>query len=240
HDDVVDQGNVRRGVPAARIVYGNAASVLVGDFLMARALELVVEHGSRRLMDRLCATIMEMAEGEVLQLVRSGEATLSMDNYHRIIAAKTAGLFSWCCAAGAERAGASAEVVENAASLGRAFGMAFQVTDDVLDYVSGPETSGKDLANDLQQGKMTLPLLVACELDPGLLRLVKEVCAEGPSESKCSLIVSRVLASGSIERCIQMAQGHVETVGEVLRRFPRGRESEAIQRLARQILHRVS
>ncbi|RLB59863.1 MAG: octaprenyl-diphosphate synthase [Deltaproteobacteria bacterium] len=240
HDDVVDRGHVRRGVPAAPRVYGNSASVLVGDFLMARALKLVVEHGSRHLLEHLCSTITSMAEGEVLQLVRSGRMTLNMPGYEQIISGKTAGLFSWCCRAGACQAGAKESQVEAAARLGKFFGMAFQVTDDVLDYTSGPERSGKDLANDLQQGKVTLPLLFACERDSSLFECVEELARGEPGPEQCLHIVERVIASDAIDRSMEMARDFCGKVSEELGSFAGGPESEVIERLTAHLLERVS
>lgn len=239
HDDVVDRGHLRRGVSAAPQVYGNAAAVLVGDFMMARAFRLVVGHGDLELIRALSRVVSAMAEGEMLQLVRSGRITLSMPNYEEIIAGKTAGLFSWACEAGASLAEDAAGRVAEASEFGRLFGMAFQVADDVLDYTSSPEQSGKDLANDLQQGKMTLPLLLACEEDAGLFDVVEEVTARGPTEQECMSIVQRVLQTRAVRRALDRAWDYVRASQARLGGFDNGPATTCLAELATHVVERV-
>ncbi len=239
HDDVVDRGNFRRGVPAAPRVYGNAASVLVGDFMMARAFGIVVKHGDVDLLDELSRVISSMAEGEVLQLVRSGRATLSLPGYEQIISGKTAGLFAWCCRAGASLAGVGRNDIEAATELGRAFGMAFQITDDVLDYIASPEQSGKDLANDLLQGKTTLPLLLACEEDAGLLSLIEDMSARKPGEHEYLMVVERILATNSLKRALDKALIYTQRAADQLRCFAASRYAESIGELLGFVTERV-
>ncbi|HUU01023.1 MAG TPA: polyprenyl synthetase family protein [Myxococcota bacterium] len=239
HDDVVDRGNFRRGVPAAPRVYGNAASVLVGDFMMARAFGIVVKHGDVDLLDELSRVISSMAEGEVLQLVRSGRATLSLPGYEQIISGKTAGLFAWCCRAGASLARVGRNDIEAATELGRAFGMAFQITDDVLDYIAPPEQSGKDLANDLLQGKTTLPLLLACEEDAGLHPLIEDISARQPDEHECLMVVERVLATKSLKRALDKATIYSRRAADQLKCFSASRYAESIGELLAFVTERV-
>ncbi len=210
HDDVVDRGLLRRGVPSAPRVYGNAASVLVGDFLLARAFDIVVEHGDRILLSELAKVFTTMAEGEMLQLIRSGRVALSLPDYVEIISGKTAGLFSWCCRAGAALGDGRAhgDRARMAAEFGKNFGMAFQIIDDVLDYTAPSEQSGKDLANDLLQGKTTLPLLLACEEDPALLPVLERVATQGSDETSCQQIVKRVLGTKAIARAKKAASAY--------------------------------
>lgn len=239
HDDVVDRGHLRRGVAAAPQVYGNSASVLVGDFMMARAFSLVAGHGNLDLIRALSRVVSAMAEGEMLQLVRSGRITLSLPNYEEIIAGKTAGLFSWACEAGASLAGHAAPATGEAAEFGRLFGMAFQIADDVLDYTSSPAQSGKDLANDLQQGKMTLPLLLACEEDPDLLRVVEEVSARGPTDQECVMIVHRVLGTGAVRRALERAWSFVHASHTRLDGLAGGEAGACLSDLATYVVERV-
>ena len=239
HDDVVDRGELRRGVPSAPSVYGNSASVLVGDFLLSKALSLVVSHGNLDLLSEFSRMLAEMAEGEVLQLIRSGHLSVSPTEYVEIISGKTAGLFSWCCRAGAclDQVG---RLSEQAAQFGKAFGMAFQVTDDVLDYTSGPERSGKDLASDLMQGKATLPLLLATRENEKLRLLVEQVAASGnPNPSICKQIVQMVVAGGSIEQSILQAKRYVLLAKDQLREFPRSEATSVLGDLAESILGRI-
>ncbi len=240
HDDVVDRGELRRGVPSVPRVYGNSASVLVGDFLLSRALGLVVAHGDSGLLQRFSAMLADMAEGEILQLLRSGQLDVSLPEYVAIISGKTAGLFSWCCRAGASLAGDDAAAIEGAGRFGQAFGMAFQVTDDILDYTAAPEQSGKDLANDLLQGKATLPLLLACIEDADLKRLVQQTARSNPPpEESCRRIVRRVLASPSLASALAEARGYADEAGDALADFAGGEARRVLQALVDFVIDRV-
>ncbi len=164
HDDVVDDGDVRRGRPAAQRVYGNAAVILTGDFCLARAVLLAAEEGGHAAVTALAQAVTAMAEGEVLQLQRAGNLGTTLDQYLEMIDKKSAALIAWCASAGALAAGdeAAAAVL---AGYGRAVGVAFQITDDVLDYAAG---TGKTPGQDLREKKLTLPLLFAMERLPEL------------------------------------------------------------------------
>lgn len=236
HDDVVDRGHLRRGVAAAPQVFGNSASVLVGDFLLARAYDLVIRNAPHDLLLELSRVLSGMAEGEILQLVRSGRAVLSQTEYVRIIAGKTAGLFAWCARAGASLGHPAP--LEEAAAFGLAFGMAFQIGDDILDCVAEPAQSGKDLANDLVQGKITLPLLLACEEDAALLGLVEDA-ARHPDEEAARAILQRVFATRAIQRARQEVARYADEAREHLQRLPATPEREALESLARFLVERV-
>src|SRR5262245_9724171 len=155
HDDVVDDGRVRRGRPAARMVFGNGIVVLVGDFCLARALEAVARTGSIAMVQSLAATVTEMAEGEVAQLERAGNPDATVEDYFRVIDRKTASLIAWCA-----RVGGGVEPALDAAldRYGRALGRAFQIADDVLDCAVDQATAGKSVGHDIQEGKLTLPV----------------------------------------------------------------------------------
>lgn len=198
HDDVVDDGRVRRGRPAARMVYGNGIVVLVGDFCLARALETVAKTGSLPAVQSLAATVTEMAEGEVAQLERAGNPDATVDDYFRVIDRKTASLIAWCA-----RVGGAVEPTLDAAldRYGRAVGRAFQIADDVLDCAVDQATAGKSVGHDIQEGKLTLPVLYACESDPALRALVREKVGEravSPTDAQAILEATR--AAGGVER----------------------------------------
>jgi octaprenyl-diphosphate synthase len=161
HDDVVDGSKLRRGKVAAHLIWGGASSVLVGDFLFARAFELMVETGSLKVLEILSRASSVIAEGEVLQLTRAHDLNLSQDVYLEIIGAKTAELFAAAAEAGAVSAGASAERAAALRVYGLNLGLAFQLADDVLDYGGAAETIGKNAGDDFREGKATLPLLLA-------------------------------------------------------------------------------
>ena len=198
HDDVVDDGRVRRGRPAARMVYGNGIVVLVGDFCLARALETVAKTGSLVAVQSLAATVTEMAEGEVAQLERAGNPDATIDDYFRVIDRKTASLIAWCArVGGAVEPGLDGPLDR----YGRALGRAFQIADDVLDCAVDQATAGKSVGHDIQEGKLTLPVLYACESDAPLRALVQAKVGERavtPADAQQILAATR--AAGGVER----------------------------------------
>jgi octaprenyl-diphosphate synthase len=163
HDDVVDTSDLRRGKVAAHLIWGAAPAVLVGDFLFARAFELMVETGSLRALQILAHASSVIAEGEVLQLTRSNDLALEQATYLQIIEAKTAELFAAAAESGAVSAGASEAEVRALRSYGLNLGLAFQLVDDALDYEATTEALGKKSGDDFREGKATLPLLLAVQ-----------------------------------------------------------------------------
>lgn len=161
HDDVVDGSELRRGKDAANLVFGNQASVLVGDFLFARAFELMVETNDIRILGSLASASRTIAEGEVLQLSLKGNMGMTMQNYLKIIEAKTAVLFAAACETGARVAGGTEAQIEALRQYGHHLGIAFQMADDVGDYEG--KIKGKDAGDDFREGKLTLPVLLALE-----------------------------------------------------------------------------
>jgi octaprenyl-diphosphate synthase len=163
HDDVVDESELRRGRATANALFGNAASVLVGDFLYSRAFQMMVSVNRMRVLDVLAEATNVIAEGEVLQLLNMHDPDTSVDDYLRVIRSKTAKLFEASARLGAVLAGAAPATEESCAAYGRSLGTAFQLVDDLLDYGGTTETLGKNVGDDLREGKPTLPLLVALE-----------------------------------------------------------------------------
>ena len=163
HDDVVDESDLRRGKESANVVWGNAASVLVGDYLYSRAFEMMVRTGNMRVMDILSKTTTAIAEGEVLQLLNCNNPETTETKYLEVIARKTAILFSAATRLSAVMVDASSETEESLASYGQHLGIAFQLIDDALDYKSNSEDMGKNLGDDLAEGKPTLPLIYAIQ-----------------------------------------------------------------------------
>lgn len=163
HDDVVDESTLRRGQPAANEIFGNQASVLVGDFLFSRAFQLMVDTGSLRVLQILSEASAVIAQGEVMQLVFTGDLKLSRQQYFDVIGAKTAALFAAACEAGAEIAKADPAIVDAARRFGHHLGIAFQITDDVLDYKGQTNALGKNVGDDFKEGKLTLPVVIALE-----------------------------------------------------------------------------
>lgn len=168
HDDVVDVGDRRRGEPSARVLYGNAASVFAGDWLLVEALMRVRRTGLGDVLERALGVLAEMLEGEALQLARRGRIDATMDDYLRVVRGKTASLFRWAMYAGARAGSLEPGDCEALESFGAKLGVAFQVVDDVLDVDGEASLLGKELLGDLREGKLTYPLLVALERRPSL------------------------------------------------------------------------
>jgi octaprenyl-diphosphate synthase len=161
HDDVVDESDLRRGNATANAVFGNQASVLVGDFLFSRAFQLMVADGSLEVLAILSKASAVIAEGEVLQLITTNDTETTEDSYLDVISAKTAALFSAACRVGAIVADAPKAEVEALDSYGRNLGIAFQLVDDALDYSARQATLGKTVGDDFREGKITLPIVLA-------------------------------------------------------------------------------
>lgn len=194
HDDVIDDGRERRGVPASRVVWGNAVSVLAGDLLLVHALERT-SRLAPELMPDLIATLRRLVEGEIIQLRGRSELDVSEATYRRILEDKTASLFSWATRTGARLAGASGADQERLARFGEQLGIAFQLVDDVIDYTG--ETSGKSLFADLREGKTTLPLVLAVARRPELSVPLQRLYA-GDSEA-VAVISKAVVESGACD-----------------------------------------
>ena len=161
HDDVVDESVLRRGLASANAIFGNKASVLVGDFLFARAFQLMVEDGSLEVLRILSQAAATIAEGEVLQLTTQNDLSTSEERYLDVIGGKTAALFAAACQVGGVVADRPAEELAALAEYGTAIGMAFQLVDDALDYAADQRTLGKTVGDDFREGKITLPVLAA-------------------------------------------------------------------------------
>ena len=179
HDDVVDNAQLRRGRASANVVWGNGASVLVGDFLFSKSFYLLVESKDLDILEVMSRTTTKMAEGEVLQLLKSSDVTTTQDEYIEVIINKTASLISAACEIGAILGGAGKEEREALASFGLNLGIAFQLMDDCLDYTSKDEELGKAIGKDLKEGKVTLPLIHTLKVCSGREREVIVSAVEG-------------------------------------------------------------
>ncbi|MCB2187581.1 MAG: polyprenyl synthetase family protein [Deltaproteobacteria bacterium] len=208
HDDVVDEAGLRRGRPAARVRYGNDAVILVGDFLFSKSYSLAALAPDHRFITALtdCTTIM--AEGQVLELLYTGDLELSRENYLRVIEAKTAVLLAAACQMGAIHAGASSELVDAFYAYGRKLGLAFQMVDDALDYVGTEHEFGKPVGHDLAEGKITLPFLHARDtLAPAARARLLELAEQGAT-APAGLAEARELVreSGGVEHTFARAR----------------------------------
>jgi octaprenyl-diphosphate synthase len=227
HDDVIDEGTERRGAPAARVVYGNTASILAGDYLLIEALERVSRAGSPALMTSLLDTIAQMVAAEALQLEQRGCLAPSREAYLRVIEGKTASLFRWALSAATLAAGrVEAPELLHLGRAGTALGLAFQLVDDLLDLEGDADSIGKDLHADLLQGKLTWPLIVAGERDPAILALVTALSAGADHAPE---IVARLRATDALEVTRAFALHQRDEALDALDALPDGRAARAIR-----------
>jgi octaprenyl-diphosphate synthase len=238
HDDVVDDGRVRRGRPAARMVYGNGIVVLVGDFCLARALDTVAATGSLPLVQSLAATVTEMAEGEVAQLEGAGNPDATAESYFQVIDRKTASLIAWCTRVG----GAVPHALEEPLTrYGRAVGQAFQIADDILDCAAEEKVAGKSVGHDLQEGKLTLPVLFACEARPEVREQIRASLGErGMSGEAVAPLLAAVREAGGVERARSQARALVDDALAALAALPPSPHRRALEALALFSVQRVS
>ena len=231
HDDVVDGADMRRGRDAAHRVHGSAVTILTGDFCLARAVQLAAEDGGHTVVTQLSRAVTEMAEGEVLQLKRSGDLDCSLEDYLDVIDRKSAALIAWCVSAGALAKG-DESAARALAAYGRAVGRAFQVTDDVLDYAEG---TGKTSGADIRERKVTLPLLYAMRADKGLRGELDTV----PSDDQTQALMQRVRDTGALERALVRARDWVDAGVGQLKVIPPSVHREALEELAHYLVERA-
>jgi octaprenyl-diphosphate synthase len=241
HDDVLDDAPVRRGQPASRVLWGNAVSVLSGDWLLTRALELVAAEPARSAaLPALLATMRRLVEGEVLQLSLRGGFEASEGDYFDVVKGKTASLFGWSAAAGAWAAGSRGEVPRALVDFGEGIGTAFQLVDDALDYAADPRQLGKRLGTDLLEGKATLPLIRACQADPALRqRLARLVEAGEGVEDVAADLLDAVRRTGGVEEARAIAREHTGRAMAALQLVPDGTHRRAMAEAARQLTERA-
>ncbi len=238
HDDVVDESSLRRGRQTANAAFGNAASVLVGDFLYSRAFQMMVEVDRMRVMQILADATNTIAEGEVLQLMNCNDPDVDEARYLQVIRYKTARLFEAAAQLGAVLVDADPAVEEAAAEFGRRIGTAFQLVDDVLDYSGVTEDIGKNVGDDLREGKPTLPLLhVMRHGTAEQAALVREAIAQGET-TRFDAILSAVRATGAIEYTRHRAREEVEAACAAIDAFPDSEFRQALVEIARQAVER--
>ena len=210
HDDVVDESSLRRGRKTANALFGNAASVLVGDFVYSRAFQMMVSVNRMRVLEVLADATNVIAEGEVLQLMNMHDPDLAVQDYLRVIRFKTAKLFEASARLGAVLAEADAATEEACASYGRALGTAFQLVDDLLDYEGATELLGKNVGDDLREGKPTLPLLIAMERGSSSERELIRHAIEHGEVARLGEIVEIVRHTGAIDATRDAARAEAD------------------------------
>jgi octaprenyl-diphosphate synthase len=234
HDDVVDASDLRRGKVAAHLIWGAPSSVLVGDFLFARAFELMVESGVMRALEILARASRVIAEGEVLQLTRAHDLSLTQTTYLEIITAKTAELFAAAAEAGAVSANASAAQCAALRAYGENLGLAFQLADDALDYGGVTETLGKNAGDDFREGKATLPLLLAiARTGPREADFwERAIGAKERTEADFRRARELVVGAGALEATLDLAAEYAANAKAALAVFPPGDWRLALEGLA--------
>jgi octaprenyl-diphosphate synthase len=230
HDDVVDGSGLRRGRRTANIIWGNAASVLVGDFLFSRSFELMVEDGSLKVLRILSNASAVIAEGEVNQLTAQRQVGLGEERYLAIISAKTAALFAAGCRIAAVVAERDDGVELALDAYGRNLGIAFQLVDDALDYASDAETMGKGVGDDFREGKMTLPVILACARGSDEDRKFWKDAIEGRrvSDEDLGIAIRLVRETGAIDDTIARARHYGQRAIDALGSFSRGTAKSAL------------
>ena len=238
HDDVIDDGQERRGRPTPRRIWGNAVSVLAGDLLLTHALERTASAAPGPVLSDLFATLRQLVDGEIIQL--RGRAVLDTDEatYFRIVRDKTASLFSWAARAGATIAGAGADAARALGDYGTHLGVAFQLVDDVLDYAGDPRATGKALLGDLSEGKVTLPLVRALAQHPHLSADIEAV-RTGDARAAQGL-ADAVRASGSCDGVRALAREETARALASLEGLPASPARELLGGVARELASRAS
>lgn len=232
HDDVVDASNLRRGRATVNAVWGNAPSVLVGDFLISRAFQMVVGVGNMKILQILSDATNLIAEGEVLQLVNCRNPETSEDSYFRVIHYKTAKMFEAAAQSGAVLAGPSEAQELALANYAAAVGSAFQLVDDVLDYTGNAETMGKNVGDDLAEGKPTLPLIHAIRhAAPDKAQVIKDAIRNGGLDH-LQEIVATVQECGALEYTMRRAREKVQEAKDQLEVIPASLYKDALLALA--------
>jgi octaprenyl-diphosphate synthase len=240
HDDVVDESSLRRGRATANAMFGNAASVLVGDFLYSRAFQMMVSVNRMRVLDVLADATNVIAEGEVLQLMNMHDPDLAVADYLQVIRFKTAKLFEASARLGALLGGADAALEESCAAYGRSLGTAFQLVDDLLDYEGNADELGKNIGDDLREGKPTLPLLLAMErATPAEHALLRQAIEQGELH-RLPDILTIVRRTGALEGTRDAARRESDQARAALSALPVSRARDALLELSVSAVQRSS
>lgn len=231
HDDVVDESSLRRGRQTANAMFGNAASVLVGDFVYSRAFQMMVAVGEPRVMEILADATNVIAEGEVLQLLNMHDPDVTEERYLQVIRSKTAKLFEAAAQLGALIGGASDKDIEAAAEYGRSLGTAFQLIDDVLDYSGTSTDIGKNVGDDLREGKPTLPLIFVMQHGKPEQRALVRSCIENGDEQHFDAILSAISESGALAYTRDKAAAAAQLAAESISHLPASQFKDSLLQL---------
>jgi len=240
HDDVVDESTTRRGQDTSNELWGNAPSVLVGDFLYSRAFEIMVEPNSMAIMKILSKTTNQIAEGEVLQLLNIKNTNVSQTEYFNVIEQKTACLFEAACKIGALLSDSSKKTINSLGDFGFHLGKSFQIIDDALDYESDPITIGKEVGDDLSEGKITLPMIYALEKTSGAENKILKNAIKTADSSNIDNIVNILCGVNAFEFTRQIAQNESQQALKSLEDIADSEYRSALKLLCELSLNRTS
>jgi octaprenyl-diphosphate synthase len=240
HDDVIDQASIRRGKTSANQIYGNAISILVGDFLSFKSFILLTEIGNIDILKLISQMGNIMSEGEVFQLIKRGDINLTEEEYLTIIEKKTAILISAACATGAMMGSASQGKIDALSQFGKNAGMAFQITDDILDYMARGEEFGKSIGKDLEEGKITLPLIFAIKQSTEEEKnKIKEIITRKKGSQKAAHEILRLIKKyNGIDYSLRRAAGYISEAKSQLSVFSDCPEKDHLNAVAEYILSR--
>ena len=240
HDDVVDDADVRRGNPVSHSIWGTPATVLVGDFLLARSISIAAETDSVPIIDVLADTTAQMSEGEIHQLLHKGDIAVSETDYMEVISRKTAYLIRAACQVGALLAEAQEEQVQALAEYGYQLGIAFQMADDLLDYTADTKVIGKPVGTDLKEGKLTMPIIYALNRATGEDRRRLEIIIQDPDikEEDFEAVLELIKKYDGVEYTRERAQEHIEKAKACLEIFSASNARRLLEQLAEYVLAR--
>jgi octaprenyl-diphosphate synthase len=240
HDDVVDNAQIRRGIASANILWGNEASVLVGDYLFSKSFSIMIADGDLKIMNALSSATTMIAEGEVLQLISSTDLDITEERYVDVIRSKTAILLATACQTGAILGNVSHELEIALKDFGMNLGIAFQLIDDTLDYTSSEEKFGKSIGHDLEEGKITLPLIHTlrnCTPDEKVI-IATIIQKDSLGEDDFKQVFGLVHAYGGIDYSLNVARDYIECGKTSLDVFADSPEKDALRRIADYVLTR--
>lgn len=241
HDDVVDESDMRRGKATANAAFGNAASVLVGDFIYTRAFQMMTSLGSLRILGLMSEAVNVIAEGEVLQLMNCNDPDITEESYMRVIYSKTARLFEAAAQSSGILAGATAEQEQALQDYGRYLGTAFQLIDDLLDYSADGQTLGKNVGDDLSEGKPTLPLLHAMRHgNAQQTAMIREAIEQGNGRHLLDPVLEAMRQCGSLEWTRSRAEQEADKAIAALQALPETPWRSALEALAHMAVQRDS
>lgn len=241
HDDVVDQADTRRGLPSANTVWSNEMCVLGGDFILAKAFSILTSLQDLRILKIVSEATERLSEGELFQMMNIGNLDVTEEDYRQIIIDKTAVLMEAACRGGAILGGLNSEKEEALAQFGFNLGIAFQMTDDVIDYRSDKETMGKNPGKDLEEGKLTLPLISALKRanSEERTRIGKMIQRRRADSKDLDWVRDFLNRRGGIEDTLQQSRIHLHKSTDHLAVFPDSEEKRALLKIAERILHRT-